>query len=349
MAGMGRAHWAVIAAGALLTAVSSMITWRYIRTMDRNLLALPSRPGKRKMVWREYSSQHDMVGRMLLPSLPKGAEQEVTPVLAHPLRDHTLYFSSDGVLVRQLAADLLQDIGGPARPFRVTGEWQTKISDHTQALRKQHDRRRMFHGLLMLVTAIVVLLPRVLHGATLMGAVANTWLPLGVSIVVLSGVFTSRGRKSLRQAILALDNVLRNGSAGASQVNLLPASRRALPTVALLLAAMLAAFGALWLTWIQRLMPGWRINHPGAGLVAGVAFLVVAAATASGYRVKMRWLLIPAGLVMIPPLTSQVPHPANVATWEVAPGLLSSTFIVLLVGIAATALTRSSLVSLPSR
>ncbi|MYT27518.1 MULTISPECIES: hypothetical protein [unclassified Streptomyces] len=99
---------------------------------------------------------------------------------------------------------------------------------------------------------------------------------------------------------------------------------------------------------IQRLFPHWQLVHPGAGLIAGVLLVILAAATASGYRIKRRWALGAVVLVAISPLTAQVPHPAGVPTWAAAPGLPSATLIAVLVGIAVIALTRAVPVPLPA-
>ncbi|WP_329171969.1 hypothetical protein OG754_09005 [Streptomyces decoyicus] len=345
--GMDGSRWALVTVGVLITAGCAPLVRRFVKPTNRDLLKLPKGPGI-KLEWREHSSQHDMVGRMLLPALPEKVEQEATPVLGHPLRDHTLYFAPDGILVRQLAGDLLSDLQAATKQPFGAKEWRDKVARYAQALRKQHDRRRMFHGLLTLVITFVVLIPRLTLGASLPGAVVHTWLPLGVAALFLSYVFTGRGRTSLRKTVVALDTELSGGAPREPLLAIVPPGRRPVIAAALALGALLAVTGALWLTRIQQLFPHWQLTHPGAGLLAGVVLVVLAAATASGYRVKRRWALGAAVLAALPPLTSRVPHAAGVSTWAAAPGLLSATVIAVLVGIAVIALTRTVPVTLPA-
>ncbi|MCR8573589.1 hypothetical protein [Streptomyces sp. Isolate_219] len=347
MTGMDGMRWTLVAVGVLLSVGCALLTRHFFKSSDRDALKLPKGPGG-KLDWRELSSQHDMVGRMLLPTLPAEVEQDATPVLGHALRDHTMYFAPDGMLVRQLAGDLLSDLQtATKRSFGAT-EWRDRVARYTQALRKQHDRRRAFHGLLILAVTFVVLVPRLALGASLPGAVVDTCLPLAVVSFFLSYVFTGRGRTSMRKTVATLDAELRGGSAHEPLLAIVPPGRRLVPASALALSALLAAYGALWLTRIQQLLPHWQVAHPGAGLIAGVVLVVMAAATASGYRVKRRWALGAAALVAIPPLASRIPHPAGVPAWAAAPGLMSAMVIAMLVGIAVIALTRTVPVPLPA-
>ncbi|MFF4404339.1 hypothetical protein [Streptomyces sp. NPDC001404] len=347
--GMDSLHWLAISVSAVITAVCALLIRRFIWPMERQSLALPQGFPDKKFDWQEHSSQHDMVGRMLLPSLPGKVEQEATPVLGHPLRDHTMYFAPDGMLVRQLAGELLSDLETSSKKSFGADRWRAEVARHTRALRKQHDRRRMFHGLLTLTVVAAVLSPRLALGASLPAAVAHAWLPLGLTAIFLSYIFTGRGRTSLRKAVTALDTELRGGVAQGPLLNVVPPGCRTVPVAVLALAAVLAVYGALWLTKMQELMPSWQVTHPGSGLVTGVVLAILAAAIASGYRVKRRWAVGAAALVTIPPLTSHVPHPANVPAWAAAPGLLSAAVIAVLVGVAVVALTRMDPVSLPAR
>ncbi|MFB6604302.1 hypothetical protein ACFCXR_37295 [Streptomyces noursei] len=347
MTDMDSSRWAFVAAGTLLSIGSTLLTRHFIKPSDQEALQLPKQPGG-KLDWREHSSQHDMVGRMLLPALPDNVEQEATPVLGHPLRDHTLYFAPEGILVRQLAGDLLSDLQTATKQPFGAEQWRDKVDRYTRALRKQHDRRRLFHGLLTLAASFVVLIPRLTLGASLPGAIVDTCLPLAVVSLFLSYVFTGRGRTSMRKTVAALDTELRGESLHEPLIAMLPSGRRLVPAITLAIGALLAVTGAVWLTLMQQQLPYWQVTHPGAGLVAGIVLVVLAAATASGYRVRRRWALGAAALVAIPPLASRVPHAAGIPTWAAAPGLMSAVVIATLVGVAVLSLTRTVPVTLPA-
>ncbi|MYT27517.1 MULTISPECIES: hypothetical protein [unclassified Streptomyces] len=242
--GMDGTRWGLVAVGALITAGCAPLVRRFIRPVIQDSLNLPKGTSARELEWREHSSQHDMVGRMLLPPLPDQVEQEATPVLGHPLRDHTLYFSPDGMLVRQLAGDVLSDLETKTKSFGAA-EWQGKVARYTQALRKQHDRRRMFHGLITLAVAFAVLVPQLALGASLPGAVVRMWLPLGLVALFLSYIFTRRGRKSLRKMVAALDTELSGGPPHEPLLAIVPPTRRPVIVISLLLGSLFAAYGAV--------------------------------------------------------------------------------------------------------
>ncbi|MEK8143891.1 hypothetical protein NKH18_23985 [Streptomyces sp. M10(2022)] len=146
-------RWAAIAVSAVLTLACGLTIRFRIRPKAETLFALPPSNGPQQLEWEEYSSQHDMVGRMLLPTLPRGVEQEATPVLGHPLGDHTRYFDDDGLLTRHLAAQLLADVESSTHQSLGAGRWAETVARYERALRKQHDRRRCFQGVLMLWVA----------------------------------------------------------------------------------------------------------------------------------------------------------------------------------------------------
>ncbi|MEU9851644.1 hypothetical protein [Streptomyces sp. NPDC047985] len=274
-------RWAAIAVSVTLTVVCGLIVKFRIAPGAKAPFVLPTPNGTKALEWHEYSSQHDMVGRMLLPRLPPGVEQEATPVLGHPLRDHTKYFDSEGMLTRGLTAGLLTDIESSTRESLGGRRWTETVARYERALRKQHDRRRCFQAVLMLWVAFAVLVPRMASGATLVEAVLGGWLPLGLTTVVLSAVFTWRGRRSHREMVALLDAELRGEPRPDPPVRIIPPEFRTTASLSLAIGAVLAFYGALWLRVLSDLHPTWDVRSPGAPLLATILFAALAAAACS--------------------------------------------------------------------
>ncbi|MFJ8442396.1 lipase family protein [Kitasatospora griseola] len=341
------ARWVAIAVSAMLTiSCAAIVKFRIMPRMNAPF-ALPTLDSSTRLEWQEHSSQHDMVGRMLLPELPPDVEQEATPVLGHPLRDHTAYFDRQGLLTRRLAAELLGDVEA-FTPKRLGGQkWMETVARYERALRKQHDRRRCFQAVLMLWVAVAVLVPRMARGATLVDAVIKGWFPLGVATVVLSAAFTWRGRRSHREMIGLLDAELRGEPQSVSPVRIVPPEFRTAAALPLAFGALLAFYGALWLRVIADMYPEWQVTAPGGPLIASVLLASLAAAVASGYRVKRRWLAGAALSAALPALTSVGPAGEGVPAWAAAPGGALAAVVLAAVVVAVISLSRARVVLLP--
>ncbi|WP_138894680.1 alpha/beta hydrolase [Streptomyces chryseus] len=340
-------RWAAVVVSATLTIVCGLIVKFHIHREAKTPFVLPPSNGSKQLEWEEYSSQHDAVGRMLLPALPQNVEQEATPVLGHPLGDHTKYFESDGLLPRHLAAGLLADVDPSSRRSLGARRWAETVARYERALRKQHDRRRCFQGVLMLWVASSVLIPRMARGATIVEAVIGSWQPLAVATVVLSSIFTWRGRRSHRELVAMLDTELRGEPQPTPPVSIVPPEHRTSATLALAIGAVFAFFGALGLSLLSSLQPAWNVRSPGAAMLAAIILATLAAATGSGYRVRRRWVAGAGLLTCLPALTSSGPLGSGAPAWATAPGGPLATVVLVAVAIALIGLTRARVVPLP--
>lgn len=340
-------RWAAIVVSAALTLACGLTIRFRIRPKAETLFALPPSNGPQQLEWEEYSSQHDMVGRMLLPTLPRGVEQEATPVLGHPLGDHTRYFDDDGLLTRHLAAQLLADVESSTHQSLGAGRWAETVARYERALRKQHDRRRCFQGVLMLWVAAGSLTPRMAHGATLVEAVIGSWHALAAATVILSAAFTWQGRRSHRELVAMLDAELRGEPQPTPSVTIVIPQHRTAATLALAIGAMVSFFGALGLTMLSGLQPAWNVRSPGAPMLAAFILAVLAAATGSGYQVRRAWVAGAGLLACLPALASSGPLSSTAPAWAKAPGGPLAAIVLLTLTLALVSLSRARLVHLP--
>lgn len=340
-------RWAAIAVSATLTIVCGLIVKFRIAPGAKAPFVLPTSNGAMALEWHEYSSQHDMVGRMLLPTLPPGVEQEATPVLGHPLRDHTKYFDSEGLLARRLTAGLLTDIESATRERFGGRKWMETVARYEHALRKQHDRRRCFQAVLMLWVAFAVLVPRMARGATLVEAVLGGWLPLGLTTLALSTVFTWRGRRSHRGMVALLDAELGGEPPADPPVRIVLPEYRTTTSMSLAIGAVLSFYGALWLQMLSDLQPAWHVRSPGAPLLAAILLAALAAAACSGYRVKRRWAVGAALLAALPALASGGPVSQSAPGWATAPGGPLAAVVLTAVVVAVISLSRARVATFP--
>lgn len=340
-------RWAAIAVSAALTLVCGLTIRFRIRPKVETLFALPPSNGPQQLEWEEYSSQHDMVGRMLLPALPHGVEQEATPVLGHPLGDHTRYFDDDGLLTRHLAARLLTDVESSTHRSLDAGRWAETVARYERALRKQHDRRRCFQGVLMLWVAAGSLTPRMARGATLVDAVIGSWQVLAAATVLLSTAFTWRGRRSHRKLVAMLDAELRGEPQPAPSVTIVAPQHRTAATLALAIGAVASFLGALGLTMLSGLQPAWSVRSPGAPMIAAFTLAALAAATGSGYRVRRAWIAGAGLFACLPALASSGPLGSTAPAWAKAPGGPLAAVVLVTLTLALVSLSRARLVHLP--
>ncbi|WP_208882378.1 hypothetical protein [Streptomyces armeniacus] len=340
-------RWTAIGVSVTLTIACGLILRFRILSEARTPLTLPSTNSSMQLVWEEYSSQHDVVGRMLLPTLPQGVEREATPVLGHPLSDHTAYFDSDGLLVRRLATGMLADLESSTSRGFGARPWAETVARYERTLRKQHDRRRCFQAVLMLWVASAALLPRVARGATLVEAAIGSWWFLAVATMALSTIFTWQGRKSHRELTAMLDAELRGEPQPKPPVRIVNPEHRTTATLALTLGTVCAFFGALGLTLLSDLQPTWNIHSPGAALLAAIIFATLAAATGSGYRVQRRWVLGAGLLACIPALTSSGPYSPDTPSWATTPGVVLAVVVLAATTVALISVSRARVVALP--
>ncbi|SNX88509.1 hypothetical protein SAMN06272735_8961 [Streptomyces sp. TLI_55] len=340
-------RWTAIVVSAALTLVCGLIIRFRIRPDADALFVLPPSKGAQQLEWEEYSSQHDMVGRMLFPTLPEGVEQEATPVLGHPLGDHTKYFDGDGLLTRHLAARLLADIESSTPRSLDARRWAETVARYERALRKQHDRRRCLHGVLVLWVAAGCLIPRVARGATLVEAVVDSWQLLATATVLLSALFTWRGRKSHRELVAMLDAELRGEPQPTPPVRIVVPKHRTAATLALAIGAVFAFCGALGLAMLSGLQPAWGVRSPGAPLLASFILAVLATASGSGYRVRRRWVVGAALLACLPALVSSGPPDSTAPAWANAPGGALAAVVLVTAALALASMSKARTVHFP--
>ncbi|MFE2558348.1 hypothetical protein ACFXGT_20450 [Streptomyces sp. NPDC059352] len=135
------AHGAAIVVSIATAALLGRLIHAALKARPRYPLGLDHH--RRRVEWREYSSPHDMVGRMLGPTLPYDVEQPWIAPVGQPFSNHTLYFHRTGVLPRRLAADLLSDLGLK----REAADWDQAVTWLDEVRRRQGTRRRALHGL----------------------------------------------------------------------------------------------------------------------------------------------------------------------------------------------------------
>lgn len=345
---MTAARWAATVGSIGLSFLCGFLLRRYVRPHHKDTLELPVL-AEHKMVWQEISSQHDVVGRMLLPTLPEGVEQDPVPVLGHPLRDHTGYFDRNGILTRRFAWVLLSDLKGSLSRRSVAGVWKEQVSRFETALRKQHDRRRLFHALVTLWVAASVLLPQLARGSNVFQAAMNGWQYLATAMVTLSLLFTRRARASHHRLVMALDAELQGLPEEQPLVKVLPSTHRATPTACLVIAAVFGFYGALGLAIVERNAPQSTVPASGAVLISAAAFAVLAAAVGSGYRVKRRWLVGATALAGLPVVMSSAPSVPGQPVTFTTPGVGVIATVVTAASIAIVSLTRAAPIPLPAR
>ncbi|MFE2304840.1 hypothetical protein [Streptomyces sp. NPDC059411] len=292
---------------------------------------------RRGIAWREYSSPHDMVGRMLGPTLPDEVEQPWIAPVGQPVRDHTLYFHRTGVLPRRLAADLLADLGLQ----REAADWDQAVTRLDEVRRRQGTRRRALHGLLIGTFATLLAAPRLFHGPSVLLAYLHAWLPLSLLLLGLTVLFSLLAHRSAGRAARRFTASL-SGAAPSPRtrwrVRIVPPGPRLLPTVAAATGGLLAVYGTVRFFLAAREYGDVRVWQGYPFLMPmGVGLLLVACASAAGYPVRARWLLAIAGLGCM--ALYAAPAPAAIGSpWELRPEgtLLGTLGVCLLVALAGS-------------
>ncbi|PSK69008.1 hypothetical protein C6W96_28140 [Streptomyces sp. CS149] len=325
---------------ALVVAISTALLFG--RLINAALQARPPYPlaldhHSRNIEWREYTSPHDMVGRILGPTLPDDVERPWIAPVSQPLSDHTLYFHHTGVLPRRLAADLLADLGLK----RETADWDRAVTRLDEVRRRQGTRRRTLHGLLIGTVATLLAAPRLFDRPSVPLAYLRAWLPLALLLLVLTVLFSVLAHRSARRAARRFTASL-SGEASSRRtrwrVRIVPPGPRLLPTAAAATGGLIATYSTVRFFLAAReygeshIWQGYPFLFPmGAGL------LLVACASAAGYPVRARWYGL-IGVLGCMALSSP-PSPAAMGSpWELRPEgtLLGTLGVCLVLGLAGS-------------
>ncbi|GAA3177949.1 MULTISPECIES: hypothetical protein [Streptomyces] len=291
---------------------------------------------RRDIEWREYSSPHDMVGRMLGPTLPDNVEQPWIAPVGQPLSDHTLYFHRTGVLPRRLAADLLGDLD--LRP--EAADWNKAVRGLDEVRRQQGTRRRTLHGLLIGTFATLLAAPRLFDRPSVLLAYLHAWLPLALLLLVLTVLFSLLAHRSAGRAARRFTASLSGDTPSRRtrwRVRIVPLGPRLLPTIATSTGGLLAVYGTVRFFLAAReygethVWQGYPFLFP-----IGIGLLFVACASAAGYPVRVRWYGVIAVLGCM--ALYSAPAPATMGlSWELRPegtllGTLGMCLVLGLVG-----------------
>ncbi|MFF9588626.1 hypothetical protein ACF1FX_05205 [Streptomyces sp. NPDC014646] len=290
----------------------------------------------RRIEWREYSSPHDMVGRMLAPALPDNVEQPWIAPVGQPLSDHTLYFHRTGSLPRRLAADLLGDLGLEPE----AADWDQAVTRLDKVRRQQGTRRRTLQGLLIGTFATLLAAPRLFDGPSILLAYLHAWLPLALLLLVLTVLFSLLAHRSAGRAARRFTASLSGDTPSRRtrwRVRIVPLGPRLLPTVATATGGLVAVYGTVRFFLAARqygdthVWQGYPLLFP-----VGIGLLLVACASAAGYPVRARWYGAIAVLGSMALYSAPAPS-AMGAPWELRPegtllGALAMCLVLGLIG-----------------
>ncbi|WP_327413376.1 hypothetical protein [Streptomyces sp. NBC_01233] len=351
------AHGAAVA-GSLSLAV---LTGRLIHAalLARPPYSLSLDHDRRRIEWREYTSPHDMVGRILSPGVPEDVDQPWISGAGHPLGDHVLYFHPTGVLPRRLAADLLADLAvAQGDEFaRAADEWKRAAGGFDAAKRRQASRRRALHGLILGTGAAAVIAPLVLVQASIVQALLRAWFPFAVWLLLLTVLFTGISHLNARRAARTFTSRLTGKlqrAAKAWQVRIVPTGARAVPALAAATGGVIALFGCARFS-LASIRQGDATLWPAWPLLVFIAagLLLIACATAAGYPVRKRWSVL-LGLILLLAASGPPAPQAYGLPWELRPemtlvGCLAVCLLSTLAGTAWAQLKAVDLVELTDR
>ncbi|MET9509352.1 hypothetical protein ABZX62_12855 [Streptomyces flavidovirens] len=288
------AHTAAIVGGLSMSWLAGSVAHAALRAQPSAAFSLDHQ--RRGIEWREYTSPHDMVGRMLGPGVPEGVDQPWVSATGQPVADHILYFHHTGVLPRRLAADLLRDLSTrtPENALLRTAEaWDRTVVafDHTR--RQQAARRRMLHGLLLGLVTALLMAPALYRHTSLSRALLGSSLLLAIVLSALAGLFTWIAHRSAGAS--ADDFTARmtgTGFVGTKpwRVRIVPPGLRTAPAFAAAMGGVVSLFGLVWFTKVairygdDRVWFGYPLLLP-----LSVGLLMLACAIAAGYPVRKRW------------------------------------------------------------
>ncbi|MEU8543266.1 hypothetical protein AB0C52_25325 [Streptomyces sp. NPDC048717] len=305
---------------------------------------------RRRIEWREYSSPHDMVGRMLGPALPNDVEQPWIAPVGQPLSDHTLYFHHTEVLPRRLAADLLGDLGLK----REAADWEQAVTRLDEVRRQQGTRRRTLHGLLLGTFAALLAALQLFRRPSILLAYLHAWLPLALLLLVLTVLFSLLAHRAAGMAACRFTASL-SGAAlprrSRWHVRIVPPGPRLLPTATTATGGLVAVYGTVRFFLAAQ---EYGETHIWQGypflLPMGIGLLLVACASAAGYPVRARWYAAIAALGGMA-LYSAPALAFMSAPWELRPEgtLLGTLGVCLALGLAGSLHARLRAVDLTAR
>ncbi|MYR32941.1 hypothetical protein GTW20_11850 [Nocardiopsis alba] len=345
-------HGIIIAFSLAVSRVSNFLLVKHVVPRWQEELPLSisvDRRHGRPMEWQEFSSMHDAVGRWLIPRLPRGVEQEPVPVIGHPVRDHTDYFNLRGLLARKMSGSILADLERTTGFDFGANAWNESSGRYMSALREQHDRRRRFYSLTLMGSIFLLLLPSLAMGNGLISAVVSQGVLIFLFMIILSFLFSFRGKRSHQQVVKALDEELRGTARSASLVRVIPEDSRKVPALMLMAAGLAAFCGGSGVFAFATMYPQEPVPAPW-GMVFGSIFLwVLAAAVQSGYPIKRWWLLAATVMTAIPVLTAASPSAFGLPLWFVVPGVPAVLVVAFACLCAAVSLGRAVPSCLPTR
>lgn len=320
--GFGRLGWPDLsrAAGSVALALLARRLWK--KSKKHETLHVESARAEK---WSEFSSYHDLVGRMLLPELPIAALNEAVAVGGHPFRDHVAYFSSSSILPWRIAIDAL---GRTARPTTLA-----KIDLIQWGLLSRASRRRVLRMGILTVVSVFTLLPPALAGRSASEALRTMDLNLLVPVVMLSIFFAMWEVRDNHKRLGYLQEAVAD-AAQPKELRLPVIAAHRIKPAALLMMLAVSAFA------VGTALSSYPA-HDGKGgkafiflLTLELAYLV---AVLAGYRV-WRWPLVVGfgysilwHLSVVPPL----PHAPAISYWLAEPAIAAlvsqAIFIILTV------------------
>ncbi|MFD0352789.1 hypothetical protein ACFVHW_03445 [Streptomyces sp. NPDC127110] len=288
----------------------SLCTFRFAGLRIREALRTDPPPAMALdggMDWHEYSSPHDIVGRMLLPALPPRVDQPWISATGQPVWDHITYFRPSGVLPRLLAADLLSDLvprrQPPSAVADVVDGWDRAARDFDHARRMQATRRRTLHGLLLGCAASPLPVVAISRGISVPRTLLGSWPFLGLVLLALTLLFSFVAHRSAKASARGFAARL-TGSPGPSatpwHVRIVPPRARVAPAAAAGTGGVIAVFGSVHFG-MTGLRHGQGTAWAGFGVLLplGLGLLLLACASAAGYPVRKRWPVLLAPLLLL--------------------------------------------------
>lgn len=281
--------------GILLVAAGVALTWwgMWFRTRGQEEIRPIADIGGKRFTWQEWSTGHDVVGRMMFPELPDRARYRVVPGSGHALLDHgsSQYFKRGSVLRLELAALVLQHLGLRSASDR----WRAIGQESGNRLLAGSDRRHRLRGMWLGVYALLAIaLPFTILGVSVSEAFMATWSLAMFLAVMMSVAVALSNRSQRRREALRVTRALRAEQTDTPRTrswDRVPATHRA-AAVILLLLSVLAFGGGLALAALSQYDRYDPAVHGMAG--ASIWFLGIisgftAAGWIAGYRV--RWWL----------------------------------------------------------